>query len=169
MFRHLLMSGICLAFTATPLFSQTSDTSGPALVRGWYRQYFHREPEPRSVAVWSYLFRLGNSREAVLTKMLSTDEYYRRAGQTPDGLVRALFDDGASSTASLDARDAWLQRVRNLDRTSIATEFLRAHPEALRPATVASPLLVAQPQRTSAIADARSPFAPITSKRRSNR
>jgi hypothetical protein len=111
---------------------QSATTSGPAPVRTWHRQYFHREPDLRSVAGWSYWFRLGHSPEQVLAAMLSTDEYYRRAGSTPEGLVQAMFDDGAPGELVGDARQAWLRRARGTDRGALAASFVQAHPEALQ-------------------------------------
>jgi hypothetical protein len=169
MMRALLRAVICLAMMTSPLFSQTSEVSGPALVRAWYRQYFHREPEPRSVAVWSYLFSLGNSREAVLARMLSTDEYFRSAGGTAEGLVAGWFEDGAANEPSPEARNAWAERARSLDRQSLATQFVQAHPEALRPKSGTSALVVAERQRSRAVARAAAParaLASTTARRR---
>jgi len=166
MIRSLLLCAwICLAVAARLPASPSFEMSGPALVRSWHRQYFHREPEPRTVAAWSYLFRLGNSREAVLAAMLSTDEYYFRAGQTPDGLIAALFDDSASDRVSAETRKAWLARARTLDRRDLVARFLRAHPEAIQPATVASPLLSGERRPNTSTASTR----PLSSRNRSPR
>jgi hypothetical protein len=111
---------------------RTPALSRPALVRAWHRQYFHREPDARAVASWSYLFRLGRTEQEVLAVMLSTDEYYNRAGRTSEGLVRALFEDGAQTQLTSERRQALLSRSRDLDRRNLAATFLQTYPEALR-------------------------------------
>jgi hypothetical protein len=64
--------------------------------------------------------------------MLSTDEYYRRAGGTPEGLVQAMFEDGAQTQLTGERRQALLSSARELDRRNLAATFLRSYPEALR-------------------------------------
>jgi hypothetical protein len=107
-------------------------TSPPALVRAWHREFFHREPDAREVAGWSYWFRLGRSRQQVLAALLSTDEYLSRAGDSPEELVEALFEDGARREPSAEERESWSTRARSMSRDALAVAFLQNHPEALR-------------------------------------
>jgi len=130
---RILLATLCLVGSVEAVHGQTAaKISRPALVRAWHRRYFHREPDARAVASWSYLFRLGRSEQEVLSAMLSTDEYYGRAGRTSEGLVQALFDDGAQSQLTSERRQTLLTRARDLDRRDLAATFLRTYPEALR-------------------------------------
>jgi len=132
MIRILLVTSCLVGSVELANGQTTAKLSRPALVRAWHRQYFHREPDARAVASWSYLFRLGRTEQEVLSSMLSTDEYYSRAGRTPEGLVRALFEDGAQNQLTSERRQALLSSARDLDRRNVAATFLRTYPEALR-------------------------------------
>ena len=113
MIRILLVTSCLVGSVELANGQTTAKLSRPALVRAWHRQYFHREPDARAVASWSYLFRLGRTEQEVLSSMLSTDEYYSRAGRTPEGLVRALFEDGAQNQLTSERRQAlFSQRPR---------------------------------------------------------
>jgi hypothetical protein len=132
MFRILLVTSCLVGSTEAAVGQMTTTISRPALVRAWHRQYFHREPDARTVASWSYLFRLGRTEQEVLSAMLSTDEYYTRSGRTSEGLVQALFEDGVQSRLTSDRRRALLSRSNDLDRRNLAAMFLQTYPEALR-------------------------------------
>jgi len=132
MVRILLVTLFLVGSLQVASGQTTATISRPALVRAWHRQYFHREPDARAVASWSYLFRLGRSEQEVLSAMLSTDEYYSRAGRTSQGLVQALFEDGAQSQLTSERRQALLSRARDLDRRNLAATFLQTYPQALR-------------------------------------
>jgi len=140
---HLLT--ICLIGSVNVATGQTAaNISRPALVRAWHRQFLHREPDARSVAAWSYWFRLGHSEQEVLAAVLSTDEYYRRAGGTSEGLVLAMFEDGAQGQLTHEGRQALLRRAR--DREALAAAFVQTYPEAIRPRPTNSNVLLAKSQ-----------------------
>jgi len=132
MIRILLVTSCLVGSTEAAVGQMTTTISRPALVRAWHRQYFHREPDAREVASWSYLFRLGRTEQDVLSAMLSTDEYYNRSGRTSEGLVQALFEDGVQSRLTSERRRALLSQADDLDRRNLAATFLQTYPEALR-------------------------------------
>jgi len=165
MIRVLLVMS-CLIGSVEVAIGQTSARiSRPALVRAWHRQYFHREPEARAVASWSYLFRLGYREQEVLSAMLSTDEYYGLAGGTSEGFVLALFDDGAQGQFTKKGRKALLSRTRGLSRRSLATTFLQTYPEALRAGPSHAGVIATDFQKPVRVAAARSPPSPLRSRR----
>jgi hypothetical protein len=132
MIRILFVMSCLAGSVEVAVGKPTPKTSRPALVRAWHRQYFHREPDARAVASWSYLFRLGRSEQDVLSAILSTDEYYSRTGRTSEGFVRALFEDGAQRQLTTERHQALVSRAREMDRRSLAATFLKTYPEALR-------------------------------------
>jgi hypothetical protein len=102
--------------------------------------------------------------------MLSTDEYYRLAGGTPEGLVQAMFDDGEPTEIAGETRQIWFVRAGTLDRRAFAVSFLQAYPEVLQPTAEAAGELVAEHQRfVTAGAVSGQPRAPLKATPASNR
>ena len=130
---RLAVGAVLLSLLAFGTFAlaQTRRAHQAALVRAWHRQYFHREPDMRSVAGWCYWFRLGRSEHEVLAGILSTDEYWRRSERSSK-FVHSLFLDGAKDKGTVAAQQALLKHS-HLGREALADLFLRIYPQALRP------------------------------------
>jgi hypothetical protein len=98
------------------------------LVRSWYRRFLGREPDPMA-GVWTNELRSGQDPNAVLATILGSDEYYTRAGSTPDGLVRTLFQDLTGRPPSPQEMASWTRRAATGDRNDIAYALLTRYPQ----------------------------------------
>jgi hypothetical protein len=104
-----------------------------AAVRSWYLQYLDREPDPAGMAGWTDHLRNGKAPEWVLAQMLSSDEYYQRAGGTPEGFVRAFFLDAIGQEPPPRELQEWARRAGTGDRQAVAQALIQRYPQALQP------------------------------------
>jgi len=75
---RLIVGGVLLAaIGAAGATAARKPLSNPGQVRLWYREYLHKEPDDRIVAKWSFLFRMGRTKQQVLHDILTTEGYYR--------------------------------------------------------------------------------------------
>jgi hypothetical protein len=93
------------------------------LVRSWYRTYLNREPDPQW-AVWVDAVRNGQEPNSVLASILSSQEYYDKAGGTPEGFVQTLFRDVTGRRPTPSEMDYWVRRTYDRDRTDVAYAVL---------------------------------------------
>ncbi|HEX8237579.1 MAG TPA: hypothetical protein VF600_16600 [Abditibacteriaceae bacterium] len=61
-------------------------------VQGWYQKFLKRAATPAELQQWSGALQSGSS-EAVVTGILTSDEYFNRAGGTTDAFVKRLSQD----------------------------------------------------------------------------
>jgi len=96
--RRAILPALLVLLFALPSSGQYSRYGGHAdrdaqrTVARWYERFLDREPDPYS-ATWVQALRRGQESEQVLSGILGSDEYYRRAGSTPAGFVRQLYLD----------------------------------------------------------------------------
>src|SRR4051794_23024746 len=76
---------------APPPFPLAQDTA--ALVRDWYHHFLDRDIDAEGLAYFTAQQREGQTQEGLLTALLESDEYYQRAGGTPEGFARTLLFD----------------------------------------------------------------------------
>lgn len=98
------------------------------LVRFWYRKFLNREADPMA-GVWTNELRGGQDPHSVLSTILGSDEYYTRAGSTPEGFVRTLFRDLTERPPSPQEMDHWARRAAYGDRNDIAYALLTRYPQ----------------------------------------
>jgi hypothetical protein len=113
-----------------------------ALVRFWYRKYLSREADVPGMVGWAQLLRQGTPPANVLGAMLSSQEYYDRCGNTPQGFAQTLFMDvtGRQPTpqefnwmmSQLGWGGAW-------QRGTLAYDLLTRYPQAMYPPLVPGP------------------------------
>lgn len=115
-----------------PVPSQYYPEDEHTLVRSWYRRYLNREGDPVGVALWVGSLRQGNPPEAVLATILASDEYYRKARSTPDGLAQTLFLDVAGRTSTGAERGYWVNRLHRGERVDVIYDFLLRYPQTLQ-------------------------------------
>src|SRR5207249_1271157 len=101
-----------------------------ALVQNWYRQFLDRDAEPAGLASWVDQLRRGQPPAAILAAILASDEYYQRAGSTPEGFVQALFRDLTGQVPPPQEFREWVRRVRPENRKEIAQDLLQRSPQA---------------------------------------
>jgi S1-C subfamily serine protease len=112
-----------------------------ALVRAWFEKYLKRPADQASVHANADALRDGLPPDAVLGNILASQEYYEKAGGTPQGWVNALLADVLGPGADRQEADRWSQLFAltdqvDEDRAWVARRLLRRHPDAiyLRPA-----------------------------------
>jgi hypothetical protein len=127
---------------AAPAKAQTYDEVG--LVNSWYRQYLGRDADPSGVVTWARALHCAGP-EATQAGILASEEYYCRAGHTPEGFVSSLYADVLGRRAcDHEVRD-WVQRLCHCSgRERLALDFLTAARTELaqRAAVPAPPPLV---------------------------
>jgi hypothetical protein len=102
-------------------------------VRGWYVRYLHREPDPAGIQAWVDRLYQGDAPMDIVVGILASEEYYLRAGSTPEGFVNAMLEDVVRRRPTGREMRYWSWNVRNEGRVEAAYAFLSQHPEAYRP------------------------------------
>jgi len=124
-----------------------------SLVDYWYRMYLGRAPDASGLATWTSDLNQGQSPDDVLATILGSDEYYARAGSTPEGYMRQLFHDILKREPTPSELDFWVRRMYLEDRKTIADEILTQNPGVwvgstnvtTPPAVVTTPPVVVNP------------------------
>jgi len=99
------------------------------LVQSWYQRYLHRETDYAGAKGWIDALRRGDSPEAVLAMILSSEEYYGNAGNSPIGFVQRLFLDIAGRAPTPQELDYWARRrMHQTDRRDVAYAVLLRFP-----------------------------------------
>ena len=82
---------------------------------------------------WTDHLRAGKPPDWVLAHLLASEEYYQRAGGTPEGFVRSFFLDVTGREPSRQDYQTWAPRLRTEDRAAVAARLIQAYPQALAP------------------------------------
>jgi hypothetical protein len=113
-----------------------------SLVSFWYQKYLSRVVDPSGLAGWTQQL-MRSAPASVLASILSSQEYYARAGCTPDGFVRTLFMDvlGRQPTPQEYnwAMGHFVFGASSRERTRIARDLLNRYPQAIFPSFAAAP------------------------------
>jgi hypothetical protein len=136
--RHVpglaLLGVLCLG---GPAFGQGFFANDPlALVSYWYDRYFSRPADPIGLAGWAQMLQtLPPANE--LSAMLSSPEYFARAGNTPPGFVHTLFRD-VTGRAPTRREFNWMMNQLAFDagpwpRATLAYNVLQRYPQGLFP------------------------------------
>jgi hypothetical protein len=64
-----------------------------AIVKKSYSKYLHRAPTPAELQKWSGVLQNGGSSDTVTLGVLTSDEYFNRAGGTTDAVMKSLSHD----------------------------------------------------------------------------
>jgi hypothetical protein len=73
--------------------SQAYPPDAQALVVSWYQRYLHRDPANGEELGWVNHLVQGAAPETLLADILGSQEYFDKAGGTPEGFVESLFAD----------------------------------------------------------------------------
>jgi hypothetical protein len=111
-----------------------------ALVHHWYARYFGRWADPIGLAGWAQMIRQGLPPINTLSAMLSSQEYFDRAGNTPQGFARTLFRD-VTGREPRPREFNWMMSQLALasgpwERAWLAYNVLQRYPEGLFPPVV---------------------------------
>jgi hypothetical protein len=120
-----------------------------ALVRYWYARYFSRPADPIGMVGWAQMLRQGWAPANVLSAMLSSQEYFGRAGFTPQGFARTLFLD-VTGREPTPREFGWMMGQLAFDagpwpRAILAYNVLQRYPQGLYPPFAAGPAAAAFP------------------------
>jgi hypothetical protein len=118
--------------TSTAKAQPATDRS---LVESWYVHYLGRTADPIGFSDQIEALRQGTPPSVVEASILSSPEYYRRNGNTPEGFVIALHRDvlGASPTSTDVA--VLSQRAIVSGRNVVATQVLQMRTAFVAPVT----------------------------------
>jgi hypothetical protein len=128
--RFLLLTFAGLLLGAGAANAQFSRDNSVQMVRNWYRQYLGREGEPSGVNNAVEALRNGTSPEELLASILGSDEYFARAGSTPEGFVRSLYRDLAGREPTRRELDFWRARTEWESNSDVAAAMLRRFPNS---------------------------------------
>ena len=89
-------STLALSLSATPAQAQLFlDRSGQRvadrLVIGWFQNYLGRLPTSAELATFSTQVQTAGDTRAVEAEILASNEFYRRAGSTPQGYINGVY------------------------------------------------------------------------------
>jgi len=104
------------------------------MVSGWYKHFLGRDPDLYGSA-WVNALQAGQAPASVLAGILTSDEYYNRSGNTPEGFVRQLYLDLTGRQPLPAEMDYWVGRLYQSNRTDVAYELLLRYPNVWEPST----------------------------------
>jgi hypothetical protein len=109
-------------------YPPAAPSSPQALVATWYEHYLGRQPDA-GAASWVRSLQMGRPPEQVLSTILSSQEYLRRAGGTRPGFIQQLYLDIAGRQPSPQELGYWMGRMRFDSRKDVAYQLLIFFPQ----------------------------------------
>jgi hypothetical protein len=104
------------------------DAGANRLVQEWYSRFLSRATDPYA-SVWVEAIRSGQAPETVLAQILASDEYYQRAGNSPEGFVRKLHQDLTGRPPAPREAQFWIAQVYRAGRQDVAYQMLMRYPQ----------------------------------------
>jgi hypothetical protein len=133
--RFAIPAVLCLFVLGSAAQAQYYPNSPARLVRNWYRQYLGRDLDQGGYG-WVSLLENGAGPDVVLASILGSDEYWQRAGGTPDGFVRALFQDIGHRQPTRRDYDYWINQLQYQQPSDVALGILHLYPGSWQRSTV---------------------------------
>jgi hypothetical protein len=137
-FRRVSAAIITAVVLAGGARSARAQFDGQALVEGWYRRYLGRNADPIGIHDHVQALQRGTPPVLVEAAILSSPEYYRRNGGTPEGFVLGLFRDVLGRPPTPSEMNLWMNRTLSDSRSNVAVRFLRER-EAVGPPPAPGP------------------------------
>jgi len=97
----VLLPALCFLSLVPDARAQYRERDAWEVVRELYNRFLHRDPDPAAHG-WVTALRSGQGIDRVLVGILGSEEYYKNAGTTPQGLIHALFWDLAGRNPSAE-------------------------------------------------------------------
>jgi len=140
MMRHFLVLSAALVFAGAPAqVGAQAPRDNNALVASWYQTYLGRAPDP-GAAGWVTQLNQGVPADQILADILASDEFYGRAGSTPQGFVTLVYNDVVGRAPNPGELNYWAGRFYTTDRPAIVEGILGRYPGVwVKPAAVAVP------------------------------
>jgi hypothetical protein len=147
--RRLLLIAVAVLPCLTSAAQAQVYGDPTSLVDYWYRTFLGRGIDP-GASGWVTQLSQGVSADKILAAILSSDEYYGRAGRTPQGFIALLYGDVLKRPPNPAELNFWVRRMYTEDRATIADELLAQNPgvwvgtgaAVTPPATVTIPSVV---------------------------
>lgn len=129
MARLLIIPALLLVVVAAPTPAQHRVRGARALVTSWYGRYLERGLGPGEGLGHIDALRSGVDPNEVLAGILGSQEYYYKAGQTPDAFVRRLYADLAGRAPTNRELAYWSAEVYRQPLRNIAYSLLTRFPQ----------------------------------------
>lgn len=98
------------------------------LVTGWYQHFLGRGQDPGTL-FWVHDLQQGFSPQQVLSTILSSREYFLRAGGTQDGLIERLYLDLTGHKPSAKELKYWQGRLKVDSIQDMTYQMLSRNPK----------------------------------------
>jgi len=123
--KRFLLPVVVVLLSAVPTHAHFGPEEARGVVRGWYERFLEREPDPPSRIWVEKLLRAQRNRlphpgAHVLAEILSTQEYYNKAGNTPEGFVNLLYRQLTGNSPLGGELRYWVNRVYREQRYDAA-------------------------------------------------
>jgi polyphosphate kinase 2 (PPK2 family) len=99
------------------------------MVNDYYQRYLSRTPSQGEMTAWLEYFARGKSEEDLPVTLLSSTEFYERAGSTDARFIDRMFRVVVNRAPSNEETNQWLQKLLRLGpqgRSTVVKEFWRA-------------------------------------------
>jgi Domain of unknown function (DUF4214) len=125
--RSFIIVAMLIGLTPAAAQAQVYGDSN-SLVDYWYRTYLGRAPDPQGLATWANQLNQGVPVNQVLATILASDEYYQRAGGTPQGFIARLYNDFLNRAPAGADLDFWVRQMYTEDRSVLVLQLLEQNP-----------------------------------------
>jgi hypothetical protein len=98
------------------------------MVQDWYNRFLGRAPD-QYASTWVGALRSGQAPESVLAQILGSDEYYMRAGNSPEAFVSRLHQDLTGRPPAPGEARFFIDRVYQSGRQDVAYQMLMRYPQ----------------------------------------
>ncbi len=126
--RRILILSALAVLCAAPAARAQDPAEQAKMVDYWFRTYLGRPAGDLGPIYAGSL--AGQTPTQVLAGMLGSDEFYTKAGSTPEGFVRLLFTDIVGRPPSERELGYWTGRLYSESRSDVAAELLGQYPQS---------------------------------------
>jgi len=124
----ILLIAVASLLGLAPSAAQAQVYGDPnSLVDYWYRTYLGRAPDPAAAGAANALNQ-GVPADQVLSDILASEEFYVRAGSTPEGFVNLLFTVLMGRAPTPSEFGFWRGQLYSYDRKHFADKMLTTYP-----------------------------------------
>jgi len=100
------------------------------MLRARFLQYMGREPDPAGLRDQAEAIRRGQPPEVYFATLLGSQEYFDRAGDTPEGFVEKLFLDLAGRRPTGQEMRHWVRYLYHGDRAAVVQALMARYPQS---------------------------------------
>jgi len=120
-----LLAGVSVGTVATQIAFSTEYVQ--RVIANAYAAFLHRAPDPTGLATWTVAILSGRlSIDDLSVQLLQSDEYYERAGGTPEAYVNALYEDVLERDPGPGDVTNWSAAIRSSGRAAAAGGIWRS-------------------------------------------